>query len=436
MPKFKKLVVTPGVHNVGRIDGRSEIVALTPARLKEWVDNTNKARKLGVKIPAPFAHQDKDRRFPMPVVLGTDGATLSDAYSGSQGISWDAQVNGGFWEDDFAIDPETGGIQGFVEAPGEENDPNTPAGKIGTTVKETSVFVMGPRKVVVNGVEHEIGEHLAHVAMCLHPAQPGQRNFEPLPQEKITDDLKLAMSFCMNDLVTANVGATAATTGATTLQDPTKPQDQELLDTITMLASVTYISLPPSTNRENFITNLNVCLRQKSADQQEKQKEEESLTQRPIGSATQSPSIAMSQTTQTTDSKNTSNDAVFALLMNNLVNDKKKSLTQRVNALVTSGRVAKTFADEKLLPRINSIVMSAEQIIAANGAAPRDPVEDLIEGLEASQPLTGTAMSDNDGGGWQTPTDVTVETNPTDTTTDAISDKDADEIIGEALQFA
>lgn len=454
MPKFKKLIVTPGVHNVGRLGGRSEAVAITPERIREWVQNTNRIMELGVSVPAPFAHQDSKGNFPLPVVrLGDDGASLADAYNPANGLTWDAQVNGGFWDDaeKFAIDPDTQGLVGIVDAPGDAADPNTPAGKVGTVVKETSVLVMGPRIIRgKDGKDHQIGEHLAHVAMCLHPAQPGQRNFEPVTDSNkqfSPDDLKVAMSFAMSDLMQANAGAPGIMSG-NGLPDPTKPQDQELMDTIAMLATVTYISLPPTTSREDFITNLNLCLRQKSADQQEKQKEEESLTTKPNGAETKSPTIAMSQVTsngfipmtqQNSNSAATpsSSDTMLVLFMSNIVKDRKKTLKERIAQLVATGRCKQEYANTKLLPKVEAFTMSVEQLQAAGGDASNvhADIEDVIEALEQTQPLAGGSQVDL-GAEWATPPGSTVEEVPSAGLPD-LTDEQADEIINESqLQYS
>lgn len=448
--KFKKLIVTPGTHNVGRVDGTSEVVPITKDRIATWVKNTNRLKALGVKIPAPFAHQDANKNFPLPVILGTDGATLADAYQGYSGLSWDAAANGGFWEDDFAIDPATGGLEGHVEAPGEATDHTSPAGKVSTTVKETSVFVMGPRKVVVNGVEHEVGEHLAHVAMCLHPAQPGQRNFEPV-KGPLTPDLKLAMSFCMADAVgapqtPAPAGATSAVTNG--LPDPTKAVDAELSNLLAMLRNVTYIDLPDTTTRESIVTDLSLALRQKSADQQEAQKKEDSLTQRPEGTDTKSPSIAMTnlipqatatKTGEPAPAAPTSADMLLAMTMSNLIVGKKKGLKERVDRLCATGRCKKPYADAKLYPRIEALLMSPAQLQEAKGDISniRDSVEDLIEGLEQAQPLAGGSVVDDENASWDRPDGTTVESHPDPAGPDAdLSQAESDAICDAAVNMA
>lgn len=419
MTKFRKLIVTPGVHRVGRLDGRQEMVAITPERISEWVENTNKLLSWGVSIPAPFAHQDKNLHFPLPTIrLGDENNSLADAYHSpsSPSLSWDASINGGFWEDPFEIDPETGGLVGYVSSPGDDSDPNTPAGKIGKLVKETSVLVMGPRKVVdKEGNIREIGEHLAHVAMCLHPAQPGQKNFEPVP---VSEELALAMSFAMSDLVSESVVP----------QVGKPPKDNELLETISLLAEIAYVALPPDTTRENFITNLNVCLRQKAADQKESEQKMASLEQRPPDAETKSPSMTMNQTVKEPDLATT-------LLMNNLVKSKRKSLRERIDALVSSGRVKKTYADQKLYPQVEALAMSPDQVLASNGEAPRLPIDDIVEALEQTMPLTGTSLVEDPTSSFTTPPDAQVEELPEEMQ-DSLSDELADQVIKTAFNYS
>lgn len=434
MPKFRKLVVTPGVHNVGRLDGRTEAVAITPERIAGWVRETNRLKELGVKVPAPFAHQDHERKFPFPVVLGSDGCTLADAYTGDS-ISWDAQLNGGFWDSPFELDPATGGLVGEVESPGSAEDPNTPAGKIGTTVRETSVLVMGPRTVRDSqGKEHQIGEHLAHVALCLHPAQPGQRNFEPVPAP-LPADMKMAMSFAMSDLIASPPKQPGAASGAiqNNLQDPLAQVDQELNDTIALLANVVYISMPADTSRENFVSYLNVCLRQKSADQQEQEAENQALTTPPPDGTTKQPSIAMSQQpTKTPPAAPNSSDTLLVMFMSNLVNDYKAKLKARLAKCKERGQLRKPELETRILGLIDAFAMSSEQFTESKGTISRSSAEDMIEVLEQTAPLTGESLYDS-GAEWNTPPGTQVEPRPDEGVGVDLTPEQSNEIIDFAI---
>lgn len=412
MAKFRKKIVTPGVKTVGRLDGKQEKDAITPERVKDWVKNNKKLKELGVLIPAPFSHQDKEHKFAFPVIMGKDGETLADAYSGANKEippAWDlVDANAGFWED-FDVDPTDGSLVGEVDIPNADK-----SAKIGKEVKQTSVLVMPGRRITDReGKEHEIGEHLAHVAICLHAQEPGQENFVPLSDLPAS----LAMSFIMPSLAMDDI---------TGLPDLNKPKDPELYKVITLLRSALNVALPEETTRENFLQSLTLVLTQKLADQQESE-QEESVTSRPNAAKTQSPSIAMSETVTPKPDKSE------AILMSLLNKNKRKELEDRIAKLVSTGRTSKDYADRVLNPRLQGFSMSAADL-NDKGEFNKSPLEDLIEGLEAATPLVGPSLLESGSDGLNdVPTDATVEQRPADvivgTQVADLSDKEADAIL-------
>lgn len=431
MAKFKKRIVTAGVHKVGRLNGNEEKDAITPARIKSWVENTKKLKELGVLIPAPLAHQDKNKKFAFPVIAGKDGETLADAYSGAnQDIppSWDlANLNAGFWED-FSQDKD-GTLVGEVDIPNDET-----AQKLGNTIKETSVLVMPGRRIVDKaGNEHEVGEHLAHVALCLHPQENGQANFEPLDPLPAS----LAMSFVMPALVMDDLSGTGMGTGSGVgmdagggLPNPNAPKDPELYTVISLLRSAKNLALPEDTTRENFLTVLKIVLTQALASDRENQKDE-SVTMRPEDAQTKSPSIAMSQTVNTP-----APNKVEALLMSQLIGGKRKDLKARVAKLVASGRIAKSYADKTLYPKIEAFSMSASDL-SDTGEFPKTAIEELLDGLEESTPLVGESLVDQDLGYQDFPEGAVREEIPQDVITGSavqdLSDAQSDAILNEVF---
>lgn len=413
MAKFSKRIVTPKVHTVGRLDGSEEKEAITPERIKSWADNTNQLIEWGIQIPAPYTHQDKNHRFVFPVIKGKDGETLADAYSGGNTQippAWDlAAVNTGFW-DKFGVDTD-GTLTGEVDADGDPNDFNTPAGKISKTIKQTSVLVMPPRTIRgKDGEDHQIGEHLAHVAVCLHGQEAGQTNFEPMASMPES----LAMSFVLKmDEITG-------------LPDPNKPKDEELYTVISLMRSALNVALPEDTSRDNFLQSLKLVLTQKLADQRESS-QEDGVTQRPTDAVAKSPSIAMTQVV-TPAAPNT----VEAILMGTLIRDKKKALTERVSKLISTGRVGKDWAEKNLLTKIAGFSMSATEI-TKDGEFPKGLVEELIEGLEQATPLVGSIIEEAKPGANDVPLDGTVENMPVDVLTGSaaqdLSNADMDEIL-------
>lgn len=423
MPRFKKKIVTPAVHSVGRLDGSEEKESITPARIKDWVNNTKKLKDLGVLIPAPLAHQDKNKRLAFPVIKAKDGETLADAYTGTvDGIppAWDlANLNAGFW-DSFDQDQD-GSLIGEVDVPGDENDTNSFAGKVSKTIKQTSVLVMPGRKIVgKDGQEHEVGEHLAHVALCLHAQEPGQENFSPTtalqPLSSVPDSLAMSFVIAMDDI--------------TGLPDPTKPKDEELYQVVTLLRSSLNVALPEDVTRENFLQSLKLVLTQKLADQRE-QKTEDSVRQRPEGAVSKSPSIAMSKTNQSTESNSQSTSKTDVILMSMLNKNKRKELKDRVKRLVETARIGKEYAD-KLFARVDAFAMSSADI-NDKGEFNTSSLEDLIEGLEEAMPLTGPSVLEDETYTSTHPADGIVENMPKDVIVGAavedLSDKAMDAVL-------
>jgi len=407
MAKFRKKIVTPQTHTVGRLDGKQEKEPITKERIQTWIQNTKKLKDFGVLIPAPLAHQDKDHKLALPVVLGKDGQTLADAYTGEGNIpAWDlANLNAGYWED-FDQDAD-GALVGEVDVPNAEK-----AEKIGKEIKQTSVLVMPARKIVKDGKEIEVGEHLAHVAMCLHAQEPGQANFEPL--DPVPSGLAMSFILAMDDV--------------TGLPDPTKPKDEKLYKVITLLRSALNVAIPEDTTRENFLDSLVLVLTQKLADKQEEQTES-GITERPQDAATKSPSIAMSETITPNKSE--------AILMSILVKDRKKVIKDRINALLSSGRISKDYADKTLFPKLEAFKMSAADI-DDSGNFNKSPLEDLIEGLEQAQPLVGPSLlEDAQPGLNDVPLGAEVQSVPVDVITgtgdmNSLSSDQMDDILNEA----
>lgn len=417
MAKFKKKIVTPAVHDVGRLDGTTEKDAITKDRIKSWADNTNKLIELGFEVPAPYTHQDKNKRFAFPVIKAGEDETLSDAYSGTTEYippAWDvANQNTGFW-DKFEVDAD-GALVGEADIVGEVNDVNTPAGKLGKTIRQTSVLVMPPRTVRgKDGQDHQIGEHLAHVAVCLHGREPGQSNFEPMTS--VPTALAMSFTLAMDDITGTGLGP-----------DPSKPKDEELYTAISLLRSALGVALPEDTTRENFLSSLKLVLTQKLADKQENE-QEQGVNTRPPDGQVKSPTMAMSQTTQTP----APSDKIEALLMSSFVKSKRKELEDRAKKLVSTGRTSKEFADKNIFPAISALAMSSADLLST-GEFSKTATELLIEGLEAATPLTGPSQIDQGGGFGYVPEEGMTQQIPADVITGNgvadLSDKAMDEML-------
>lgn len=389
---FQKVVLRPGKFRVpARVNApgatqdstgrwwKEEL--FTDERLKQLAENSRLILDAKIKIPAPFAHRDKNKRFVNGVKVGSDGASLVDLHS--KPLGWDSSINGGFWdkpleyvEDCSAINPEFqpgSGLIGSVNTFGDPNDHNTPAGKVSKTVTETSIGLLPSYQPP--GWEKPMTDYIAHIAMPVHAIEAGQDNFVAMSNDSSADDdLEIV---CMSEMMEPSMAGGEA--GET--------DDEEMVAVLGFLQQLK-IDLPPDTTRDNLVERLNLVLRQKIADQSE-MSPQNPLTQAPSGSTSKPAPVAMSQENASTDSgKN------FANLM--LVRETKKTkstLGQRLNRLKVKG-LPKDVADE-IEADINAITMSAEDI-SEDGDFPTSTAETKIALLERTQPnLTASIMDDD-----------------------------------------
>ena len=133
---FNKVITRPDTYDIPDGTGKKVKRELNAEELRKVAENINAQIEAGHKIPAPFKHYvkdgDKNKLFLQDVLL--DGSPVDR-------FMFDPSINAGYWkkaqfvDDCSKIDPsfEAGpGLVGTIEAPGDPNDPNTPAGKIGT----------------------------------------------------------------------------------------------------------------------------------------------------------------------------------------------------------------------------------------------------------------------------------------------------------------
>lgn len=241
MPRFRKPIVKAGVYEIpipGSSKTRSEI--LSADRIKYWSETANEMIKEGHRIPGPWHHDLQS----LPVKMGSDGSLPKSS------------DNAGFW-DRFWVEGnrEDGSVTlwGEIDAPGSENDLNTPAGKIGKTVKETSIYV---RPSFKDGSGREWKDALMHVGLVTHPIEKGQENFVP-----VSEGLALSMSQCNYSFSMSEVGS---------IDNPNLPTTgMSVSELLGKLKEVARISLPSDTTDVNFLERLNAALEQKRLSEEE-----------------------------------------------------------------------------------------------------------------------------------------------------------------------
>ena len=375
MPKFDKMIVSEGRYRIRNPkSGRFENVELTLDDLEQMADTAGKLQSKGYKIPAPWKHDFNIHAF-------------TKLESGDNGLLEDSTKNGGFWDNlRLDVNKETGKTElwGTVEAPGSEDDPNTPAGKIGKTVKETSIYLRRNFDLT-----DDSGESLKnvpmHIALVTHPIEPGQPNFQP------ASDGELAIA--MSDMMPVT----------------------EFGDLTTLLAEFD-IFLPANTTHETLVDNLRISLSQLLLVKKREEKEDgpssnrafnaeplmmSNLTPEAIDSivksgaknpATNKPFTAADFETKT-DPKVEELQMSLVAVRNTMQDDRRKGYRARVNTLVETGRCDKQFAETNLIPQVESYNLELK-----DGKVVTSSLDTVLMSLEALPAKNNSELRGTNGG--------------------------------------
>jgi hypothetical protein len=382
MPLLKKKIVSPGVYRTTDLaTGKVREETVTPDRIQHWASEGTRYLTAGNQLPAPWSHVDPNTGLPVMV--------------SANGILPRSDINGGFWKFlTTEFDPEEGlTLVGYVDVDGDENDPNTPAGKVGKTVRETSIFAL-PQWA--DGKGNSFVDVPMHVAMITHAIQPNQKNFEKVPDGA----LAIAMSHRVHSFKpTAMASPPSSIQGST---DPSsggqsggqagnKPGGQSYgggngqssptataasADITQVIAALRQcgIDLPDDTSPMNFFERLLVACRQKSVSEGNQGGD---LYSPPEGAATQQPApVAMSQNPPATTAPGTfdfskvpldvfmSHPAAKQLVDANnqlqsiVLEQAKTGLQLRIKKLIEGGTITQKYADEMLKPLLDGFAMS------------------------------------------------------------------------------
>lgn len=265
MPRFVKDIVRAGRYKIG--DRFEEV---TPERLQKWARNFSKQREAGLSIPAPCFHE---KTKSIPAFIGSD----------REGFLKKSTDNLGFWESLY-YDPDAKALRGVIDAPGDVNDPNTPAGKIGQTIRETSIYVAKQWQDGSGRVWDD--EPVMHIACVTHPVEGGQSNFQPASE----DGLAIAMSFYSEEesdkeeqgepapqKPEANGSAKKKSFGSNKPEEVhgSEPLEVEpnaansIASLLPLLEKHAGVKLPTDTSDDNFVERLMVALTQLSANDED-----------------------------------------------------------------------------------------------------------------------------------------------------------------------
>lgn len=371
MPKFEKTILTEGkFRQWNEATKKYEIVHVTADRLKKLSDNFQKQQAKGMKIPGPWKHD----------------FNVTALTTGESGLLEDATVNAGFWDSLVAKTLDNGkmALVGTIDAPGDPNDPSTPAGKIGTLVKDTSIYTRKDLPVT-SGVDKEelLEEGIMHIALVTHPIELNQENFKL----QNSNDIHLVMSNMVEE------------SEQDESEEESVSDNSSLSQLVIDLKDVCKLYLPTNTTIDNLIENLSIAVNQykllnsDSTNQNPDTFEVEPLlmshldptqvdaliaskivnpkTGKPYAKEDFSPKPLESQ-------QDIKTQLVMSAMANSMQNERRKAYRTRIGQLVASGRTTQAFAESNLYPKADSYVLQFE-----NDQIVEPMVESLIMSLES-----------------------------------------------------
>lgn len=380
MPKFRKSILPVGQYLVTRPDGTRTLKTFTKEYLETVAKNATEMLKAGLRIPAPFRHAKE--ALPVEEIPETN--------------SYD---NAGYWEE-VSIEDMDGvpTLCGIVDAPGKEDDYDSPAGKLAHRIKEVSACIVDKW---TDGKNRDWGPSMLHGAAVVNPVVPGQEEFSLL-------------SFPDQSLILSASAALEQTPTADSIADLSKAFQDSV-----------GIYLPPGTPPQDLVKVLLVSLKQHkmSADQSIEDQEivdtqsifmslpegtKMSLSRKQaeelvaLGAINPKTNEAFKLEDFNVDDAPSAEHQYALALTSQLTQEKKQGLYKRVNTLVETGRTTKEYADSKLIPEVEKYELS----LGDNAVFQPNAIDMLVESLEAlpgkeksPEPATPALLSNGLPGG-------------------------------------
>lgn len=382
---YKKTITAPGVYLGRTIDGKRKLQVVTKQKLKNAAKTANAMIEAGLLIPGPYGHTDSEGIHPIPLVRSMDGELL-DAKTKGQ-TSWDKAINSGFWNR-FDFNESTGELEGYEEVEGDPEDQNTHAGRVGKTYKQVSPIIVDEW---TDGDGRVWKDAILHVAVTNKAVQSNQKPFERV--DPLHPELAIAMSLCTDDLVGGSslsraflmdIEAKLAEDSGST----TAPSDSNVFPSVgpeviskirAELKTKLKVTLPEDTDPSNFHDRLLTIL----TNLEPEEETETDFNKKPEGSETIASPTIMSQVT---DPNAAPLEKKLAGLLQNALSTRQLSCKTRINTLVSKGQIGRKYADEKLLPLANALVMSLEDI-TEDGSIPPTALEMSLDVLEQNETL-------------------------------------------------
>lgn len=398
MPKFTKEILTEGLYVTGDGKGGRQVSFIPKERIDHWATQHKAMVEAGLKIPAPEMHAD-------------------DEDPNKYIIDHGSKSNFGFWEQlSLGVKEENGveltTLNGLIDVPNQ-----TDADKIGTSVQETSIYA---KDEFIDGTGKVWKDVLVHIAPCVKPIEPGQKNFAPVGEG--------ATAIAMSHRIAMNMGD---------VNEMLESDEVASADLQTMLASVAGISIPDGVSLSQLEQALLAALRQKQLSEQNG--EGGSVTKPPKDSIVSQVPVVMSRNTNQGANNSAPNsipptpaipatqpaasggggtgevippDSATATAMSQLenqnqgliavaTNGKKKELMNRLNVLRQRGLVNDDALYQELATSINGITAMAfddqHQPIETNVEIQLGAMEKIKIPMPANSPMVAMSQADDNG---------------------------------------
>ena len=352
--------------------------------LNKIASTTNKMIANGLKIPAPFDH-NKDAIPRTDIEINTDKAASSFN-------------NAGYWNSFWVAPNEKGkpALFGQVDAPGSENDKDSPYYKLKNTCKEVSISLADEYE---DGLGRTWTDGLLHVAVVNHAIVPDQSPFKDnvsivnmsmADPDDDTEDTEPGSKSegALSELVTAlrklNVILPSDTSPKTFMRD--------------LLVAVSNVPNRPNQEIEPIPVYMSIgdpndmALTQAQAEALVASKAINPTTSQPFTmedlgfkKAPVVPPTDMSGLTTKVAELETENKSLrqlASLLKKQFETKIVDNLKDRLAKLQAAG-LSKEFIDANLMPQLNTYNMSA---LAPDGSIPQHPLEITLSALEATMP--------------------------------------------------
>lgn len=412
--RFEKIILTPGKYLVAYNGSTRVEDEFTAERIAKMTETGQSMINNGLRIPIPFVHFDQNGHTPTPITI-SDAGTEVDPLTGNPAI-WDSSINGGFAESFYQNDE--GALVAVLQSFGDENDLNTPAGKIGTTCQETSI---GLAKKFVDGKGNVYEDAPIHIAACIKAIEPNQTNFVLLEDDdvkKVSGDLSIvSMSSQLLTMATPDSSSSGYSNknGDRSLEGDSKEKPEgtnitadipTLLNLLRKLESP--IDLPDDTTDDTLIDRLVIAVNQKLCDEESNSEVEpgegDAKPQPPKNAQEKQGTITMSNPANP-PVEPTKPNPENVLLMSMLANTHKAQLDLRIAALKKNKGIKDEYINKHITPLmgIDTTTMSIADFDLASSKvkslAAAEAAIAMLEDMEVKTMSLGDALDYNPADG-------------------------------------